>query len=478
MQLLWSLPSLLLLAGGALSFQLNPRQNARRAPVSGSKLDAVENLGIVGGGTVGGGIVEILESNRDLFTRMTGKEINVARLAVRDMGKPRDFDTPSSVVVSDNFQDILNDDSIDTVVEVMGGTTLAKDVVFDALKAGKNVVTANKALIADCLVEIEDLVNSVNAKRGSEKPVEFRYEAAVCGGIPIISSLQGDFVGDEITMVTGIINGCTNYMLTSMDRDGLSYEESLKGASELGYAEADPTLDVGGFDARSKLKILIRLAFGIDVSEDEISCKGIPDLTKEDFEYARMLGGTIKLTGVAKKVADGNIAAFVSPTYVDDEDTLASIAGATNAVEVQSKNLVRSTYTGQGAGRYPTANSCINDIVKVARGDVNPLPFNSKNTDGVKFVNDYKSKFYVRLRYRDMNGITKDCGQLCADNDIGIYSILQNPIKNRNDAAFVIITESVKLSQVKKFVSAIEGLDWCRGDVFFMPLLRDEDVGA
>lgn len=191
-----------------------------------------------------------------------------------------------------------------------------------------------------------------------------------------------------------------------------------------------------------------------------------------------MLGGTIKLTGVAKKVADGNIAAFVSPTYVDDEDTLASIAGATNAVEVQSKNLVRSTYTGQGAGRYPTANSCINDIVKVARGDVNPLPFNSKNTDGFKFVNDYKSKFYVRLRYRDMNGITKDCGQLCADNDIGIYSILQNPIKNRNDAAFVIITESVKLSQVKKFVSAIEGLDWCRGDVFFMPLLRDEDVGA
>ena len=175
----------------------------------------------------------------------------------------------------------------------------------------------------------------------------------------------------------------------------------------------------------------MRLAFGGDVPEDEISCKGIPELTKEDFEYARMLGGTIKLTGVAKKVTDGTVAAFVSPTYVDDEDTLASISGATNAVEIQSKNLVRSTYTGQGAGRYPTANSCINDIIKVARGDINPLPFNSKDTTGIKFVNDYKSKFYVRLRYRDMNGITKDCGQLCADNDIGIYSILQNPIKNR-----------------------------------------------
>ena len=204
--------------------------------------------------------------------------------------------------MSDSYQDILDDGSIDTVVEVMGGTTLAKDVVFDALKSGKNVVTANKALIADCLLEIEEIVKSVNSARGDAKPVEFRYEAAVCGGIPIISSLQGDFVGDEITMCTGIINGCTNYMLTCMDRDGLSYDESLKGASELGYAEADPTLDVGGFDARSKLKILMRLAFGVDVPEDEISCKGIPELTKEDFEYARMLGGTIKLTGVAKKV--------------------------------------------------------------------------------------------------------------------------------------------------------------------------------
>ncbi|GMH93260.1 hypothetical protein TrST_g6663 [Triparma strigata] len=445
--------------------------------MSSMQLQATETLGIVGGGTVGGGIVEILEKNRDLFTKMTGKEINVARLAVRDLGKARDFDTPATTVVSDNFEDILADGSIDTVVEVMGGTSLAKDVVIKSLKSGKNVVTANKALIADCLVEIENTVNEVNANRAEgEKPVEFRYEAAVCGGIPIISSLQGDFVGDEITMCTGIINGCTNYMLTEMDKNGLSYDESLQGASELGYAEADPTLDVGGFDARSKLKILMRLAFGIDVEEDEISCKGIPELTKEDFEYAAMLGGTIKLTGVAKKISDSDVAAFVSPTYLDNSDTLASISGATNAVEIQSKNLVRSTYTGQGAGRYPTANSCINDIIKVARGDINPLPFNSKGPGTLKFVNDFKSKFYIRMRYRDQNGITKDCGNLCEENNIGIYSILQNPIKNRNDACFVVMTDSVKLSQVKKFVAQIEGLDWCKGEVFFMPVLRDEDL--
>jgi len=404
---------------------------------------------------------------------MTGKELVISRLAVRDLAKKRDFATPSGCVVSDDFNDVLNDDAVETVVEVMGGTTLAKDVVVSSLKAGKNVVTANKALIAAYLPEIEALVKEVNAKN-SGRAVEFRYEAAVCGGIPIIASMQGDFVGDSISMITGIINGCTNYMLTAMDKNGLSYDESLQGASELGYAEADPTLDVGGFDARSKLKILMRLAFGVDVEEDEISCKGITDLTKEDFEYAAMLGGTIKLLGVAKKISDSSVAAFVSPAYVSNDDVLSSISGATNAVEIVSSNLQSTTYSGPGAGRYPTANSCVNDIIKVARGDVNPLPFNTMD-EGVKFANDFKSKFYIRLRYRDQNGITKDCGQLCEEFGIGIYSILQNPIKNRNDAAFVITTDSVELSKIKKFIAAVEGTEWCRGDAFFMPILRDED---
>ncbi|GMH62194.1 hypothetical protein TrRE_jg5064 [Triparma retinervis] len=441
---------------------------------SSTSLHATTTLGIVGGGTVGGGIVSILTSNAPLFTTMTGKDLLITRLAVRDTSKSRDFITPEGCKVTDDFNDVINDPSVDTIVEVMGGTTLAKDCVFRALKNGKNVVTANKALIAAYLPEIESLVKSVNEDRNEgTKPVEFRYEAAVCGGIPIISSMQGDYVGDEVEMISGIINGCTNYMLTSMDRDGLSYDESLQGASDLGYAEADPTLDVGGFDARSKLKILMRLAFGVDVPEDEISCKGITDLTKEDFEYASMLGGTIKLLGVAKKLSSTEVAAFVSPAYVANDDVLASISGATNAVEVLSSNLQATTYSGQGAGRYPTANSCVNDIIKVCRGDVNPLPFNSKQ-EGVEFVNDFKSKFYIRLRYRDQNGITADCGRLCEEHEIGIYSILQNPIKNRNDAAFVITTDSVNLSKVKKFVAEVEGKSWCRGEAFFMPLLRDE----
>jgi homoserine dehydrogenase len=362
------------------------------------------------------------------------------------------------------------------VVEVMGGTTDAKKVVFDALKAGKDVVTANKALIAMCLPEIEAVLNQVNKNREGDL-VEFRYEAAVCGGIPVIRSLQSDFVGDEVEMLSGIINGCTNYMLTAMDKGGKSYEEALAEAAALGYAEADPTLDVGGFDARSKLRIMVRLAFGLEVEEEEISCRGITDLTALDFQYAKMMGGTVKLIAVAKKVSDDKIAAFVSPCYVANTDSLASVNGATNAIEVISENLEASTYIGQGAGRYPTANSCVNDIVALAKGDKTKLPFNPARKDK-KFVNNYDSVFYIRLRYRDGLGITRQCGELCEKHGVSIHSILQNPVTSKKDAVFVLVTEKVSLQAVKNVCADVEGLDWCRGPAFFMPVLREDWVAG
>ena len=283
-------------------------------------MDATRRLGIFGGGTVGGGIVEILQKKKDHLKKLTGNDIEIVALCVRDMSKTRDFEIPEGCAVTDKYDDILKDDSIDMVIEVMGGTEDAKKVVYDSLKAGKDVVTANKALIAKHLPEIESILEKVNS--GRDDLVEFRYEAAVCGGIPIIRSMQSDFVGDDVTMLSGIINGCTNFMLTAMDKGGLSYEAALAEAAELGYAEADPTLDVGGFDARSKLRILMRLAMGVEVDEDEISCRGITDLTKLDFEYAKMMGGTIKLIGVAKQVKENKVAAFVSPCYVTGDDAV------------------------------------------------------------------------------------------------------------------------------------------------------------
>jgi homoserine dehydrogenase len=404
-----------------------------------------------------------------------GTSLEIAKICVRDASKPRDFVVPEGCTLTTNYDDILKDDSIDLVVEVMGGTTTAKDIVYQSLRAGKDVVTANKALIAAYLPEIEAILAEVN-KNNNAKPVEFRYEAAVCGGIPIIRSLQTDFVGDEISMLSGIINGCTNFMLTSMDQGGKSYDDALAEASALGYAEADPTLDVGGFDARSKLRILMRLGFGVEVPEEEISCRGITDLTKLDFDYAKMMGGTIKLVGVATTTTSPDkIAAFVSPCYVCGDDALASVNFATNAIEVKSKNLMSTTYIGPGAGRYPTANSCVNDIIALAKGDTTPLPFNPAAADK-KFVNNYDSVFYIRLKYRDGLGITRQCGEICEKHGVSIHSILQNPVTRKTDAAFVLITEKVSLSSVKKVCTDLEELEWCRGPAFYMPVLREDWV--
>lgn len=432
------------------------------------------SLFLCGTGTVGGGIVEILERQKSHLRQLSGVDLEIASVCVNDLSKPRDYRLPDGCHLTDDFKDILGDESIDIVVEVMGGVETAKTVVFDALKSGKHVVTANKALIAGCLPELEDLLAEVNANRQGK--VEFRYEAAVCGGIPLIRSLQSDFVGDDIRMLSGIINGCTNFMLTAMDQYGQSYEQALAEASRLGYAEADPTLDVGGFDARSKLRILLRLAFGVEVEEEEISCRGIVDLTKLDFEYAKMMGGTIKLMGVGKAVDANKVAGFVSPCYVTGDDSLAAVGGATNAVEVISENLQSTTYIGQGAGRYPTANSCVNDIIAVAKGDTTPLPFLPRSSR--VFVNNYQSVFYIRLRYRDTLGITRQCGEICERHGVSIHSILQNPVTKRDDAGFVLITEKVALGAVKKVCSDLEGLDWCRGPAFYMPVLREDWVSA
>jgi hypothetical protein len=220
----------------------------------------------------------------------------------------------------------------------------------------------------------------------------------------------------------------------------------------------------------------MRLAFGVEVDEEEISCRGITDLSKLDFEYAKLMGGTIKLTAVAKTVSNDKVAAFVSPCYVTGGDTLASVNGATNAIEVVSKNLVSTTYVGQGAGRYPTANSCVNDIVALTKGDETPLPFNPLVE--AKFVNNYSSVFYIRLRYRDGLGITRQCGEVCEKHSVSIHSLLQNPVTKRDDAAFVIITEKVTLQAVKNVCADLEGLDWCRGPPFFMPVLREDWVSA
>ena len=334
-------------------------------------------IGIVGGGTVGGGVWELLHQNA---------AVSIQKIVVRSL-RPRDYAAPSDLFTT-QMSDVLSNPDIDCVVEVMGGTDTAKDVVLQALKAGKAVVTANKALLA------EHLTTVANAQVAANRPL--MYEAAVCGGIPIINILQTAYTGDKIQSIEGILNGTTNYMLSKMDQEGADYAAVLKEAQDLRYAEADPTADVEGHDARAKVALLAKLAFGITVEDvTTIPCQGISQITTTDFAYAKASQSTIKLVGTATQASPSSVAIYVAPVMLPLTHTLAGIHGAGNAVTVTSQNMGPCLYTGPGAGRYPTANSVVADILRVAaQPTYAPVAFAKPSTATLE--TNYTAKFYLR----------------------------------------------------------------------------------
>lgn len=415
-------------------------------------------IGMIGAGTVGGGVYDLI------MNRLGGTKAVISKICVRDVTKSRSFDLNENLTdIVTNVNDILEDEEIDCVVEVMGGTNLAKVVVMEALKRGKSVVTANKALIAE---NLEDFVNES----------KFAYEAAVCGGIPIINTLQSCYAGDIIHEVMGICNGTTNYMLGKME-EGADYDEVLKEAQELGFAEADPTADVEGHDVRAKIAILAKLAFGQIVPVSSIPCCGITQISSIDFEYAKLLNCTIKLVGTAARLSeygeyDGALSVYVTPKMVPLTHLLASARGCGNAVAVNSANLGIASYTGPGAGRYPTASSVVADICRVA-DDSCSLAFPMSNS--IAIDNDYASSFYIRISFQDGLGIIRSVGELAEAHGVSINSVLQNPIRNRMEADFVVTTESCKASQVLSLCSDIAKQEYCRKPPVSMPLLLDKD---
>lgn len=423
-------------------------------------------IGIIGGGTVGGGIAQILTKKGQVMRDMTGKDLEITKICVRSLDKKRDFDLPEGCVLTTDMKDVVEDPDIDLVVEVAGGTDEARAAVYDSIKGGKDVVTANKALIAAYLGEMNDLLKDSTS--------QFGFEASVMGGIPIIHTLQNDFVGDEIFGLQGIMNGCTNFMLTKMNTEGCDYDTVLAEAQRLGYAEADPSLDVGGNDARSKLRILMTLALGVDVPEDDIPLKGITEVQDVDFAYAKQMGGTIKLLAVAKLGTDGkSVTAMVSPAFVPESSTLASVNGAMNCVEILSENLGATFLVGQGAGRLPTANSCINDIVRCATGSSpGPRAFSSGRSPSAKdlvFDADYESEFYMRCTYDDTIGITRFLGEICEKHKVSIFSMLQLPEVD----SFVVLTDKIKSSAMQSVVDDLSSAPWVRGEPFWMPVVKD-----
>lgn len=401
-------------------------------------------IGMYGGGTVGGGVYELI---MDRYKA----DIKITKICVRDVNKPRSYKIDESITkfISDP-DEIVNDESIDCVVEVMGGTGLAKTVVEAALKKGKAVVTANKALLAEHWGSVQECMKS-NPK------ARLAWEAAVCGGIPIIQLLQTAYFSptDEIGSIMGICNGTTNFMLTEMFQKGAAYDEVLKQAQDLGYAEADPTADVEGHDVRAKIFLLAQLAMGGVMSSkvDEVPCKGISKLTVADFKFARSFNSTIKLIGAAQRLDDQTVSIYVTPAMIHNNHSLASIDGVGNAVFVDSKNLGPCLYSGPGAGRYPTANSVVADILRLANTT-------SSNVDTGKTLTlepSYESQFFIRLSGEGFS--FEKAGKAADETGVPILSIASA------DGDVCITTGQCNLQKVQRMCESLDT------SAVFMPML-------
>eukprot|EP00922_Rhytidocystis_sp_ex-Travisia-forbesii_P021036 GHVS01030872.1.p1 GENE.GHVS01030872.1~~GHVS01030872.1.p1 ORF type:complete len:498 (-),score=78.80 GHVS01030872.1:316-1698(-) len=414
-------------------------------------------IGLIGCGTVGGGVIELL--------RIRFPYIRIKKICVANLTKERKGVTiPSGCEIVKDVNAVVNDDDINCIVEVVGGK-VGKEAMVKALKLGKHVVTANKAAIAEHLDEFRELLEQ------QKHNTAFMYEAAVCGGIPIISVIRRSLVCDTITKVVGIMNGTTNYMLSRMEKEGVKYTDVLCAAQHAGYAEANPSADVDGFDARAKLCIITRLAFGLTVVEGEVYCDGIQRITNVDFEYAKMINHTIKLLSISelceqtKEEGGGSVVHMsVSPVMVPLDHPLGRIDGVTNVVQIMSKNLDNSVYVGPGAGRFPTANSVVSDIMEIqsrvhtqdSKHNICFPPAFPTTQSAHKFESDFTAEFFIRFVVSDQCGVVHTIAGLCAKYKISIFSLLQTPITDPTTVPFVIVTDSCKLSQVSSFCNEID----------------------
>jgi homoserine dehydrogenase len=407
------------------------------------------NIAIIGVGTVGQSVANILEKNRDLITARAGKELKVVKGVVQNLDKKRDVNIP----LTNSIDEVLNDDSIDIVVELMGGVEEPYRVVKNALSKGKAIVTANKALLAYHRYDLQSIA----------KDIPIGYEASVAGGIPIINALKVGLSANEITSIKGIMNGTSNYMLTKMIDEGVDYDLILKEAQELGYAEADPTFDVGGFDAAHKLLILGSIAYGIDAKPEDILIEGIEDINQEDIAFAKEFGYSIKLLGIAKKSND-KIELRVHPVLIKKSQMIAKIDGVMNGISVIGDAVGETLYYGPGAGGDATASAVISDIIEIVRaGQSSPMlgfkkPFNSQELTLLN-KDDIQSQYYLRMSVDDKPGVLAKIADILATNNISIDTFLQKHTDIKLTATLLCATHTCKESQIIKAIKKIEALN-------------------
>lgn len=408
-------------------------------------------VGLLGCGTVGSGVVLLLRENRDHIAQRLGRPIEIKRILELDTAKTSALGVDPAVVTQD-INDILNDPEIEIVVEVMGGIEPARTFVLEALRQGKNVVTANKDLIA--------LHGRELFETACEKSRDLYFEASVGGGIPIISPLKQSLAANNIQAIFGIVNGTTNYILTKMSLEGRDYAEVLREAQELGYAEADPTSDVGGLDAARKAAILASIAFGTRVTFPDVYVEGITNISPLDIAYGKELGYVLKLLAIAKE-ENGEIDVRVHPAFIPSHHPLASVNDVFNAVFIRGDFVGDVMHYGRGAGQRPTASAVVGDIIEVARnaehGDSGRISCTCIDHKRIKPINEIKTRYYLRLLAKDRPGVLAGIAGVFGNQQVSLASVIQKRTQG-SMAELVFVTHQVEEGNMQDALKILSGM--------------------
>ena len=400
-------------------------------------------IGLLGLGTVGTGVYKLIGRRADIMDKTIGAELEIKKILVHNMNKKREGIDPS--LLTDDWREIIEDDEIQIVVEVMGGMEPAKTIILEALRAGKNVVSANKDLIAE---EGRILLDTA-------------FEAAVAGGIPIIRPLKQCLAANEISDVLGIVNGTTNYILTKMFEDGMEFEDALRQAQELGYAEADPTADVEGLDAGRKAAIMASIAFHSRVVFSDVYTEGITKITAADIEYAREFDSVIKLLGVARSTETG-IEVGVYPMMIGKDHPLASVRDSFNAVFIHGDAVDDAMFYGRGAGEMPTASAVVGDVIDAARdlayGCTGRISCTCYRQIPVKDFGEVENKFFLRMQVKNRPGVLAQIACVFGEHNVSIARVVQKNAR-KDQAELVIVTEKVKEKHMKNALGELGGMD-------------------
>lgn len=428
------------------------------------------NVGLIGLGTVGGGVARVIARHHDEYLRAYGIDLRLKKASALEPERAAELGIAPEAFTTD-WHDVVADPDVDIVIELIGGEHPATEIFESAIAAGKHVVSANKALLGRRIDYLGDLA----AKAG----VQIRCEAAAGGGIPIVNALEHALVANGMLTIAGILNGTTNYILTRMTNEGLGYEEVLADAQRLGYAEADPTADVDGFDAASKVAILSSIAFHTRVTTDDVYMQGIRNISAADIEQAREMGYCIKLLGIARKTPEG-IDARVHPTMIPADHMLAGVSGAMNAVFAVGDAVGETMFYGAGAGAFPTASAVVGDVLELADGiasglDLGPEPEPFPRTAPIRPIEELRTHYYIRLSVADRTGALAPVVAAFADAGISISAVRQLESDTSGACSVVFLTHTACERDVQAVCAALEALDEVER---VASVIRIEDVDA